>query len=198
MTNYFESIKPIVIGQLSKIAEITGLSLTALVYCLLILLIMVLFGFVILLKLRKIRKLLVKLNNNINLSLQKLLSETSQSEYGYKWKSKPKKLKKKDQNHNLKNTGAIDVDPNVHLNKFSDFSQTDLKTTAATTVSRDNFDQNFSNTASLETQIVDVLLKADKAISVQNLVGRLPSDYFDGNYNPVLDELVGTEKAPKS
>jgi hypothetical protein len=161
------------------------------------------FGFVILLKLRKIRKLIVKLNNNLNLSLQKSWSESSESKYRYKWKanSNQKKLKDKPLKHDktqvLETTSTINEYSNKHLKKRSDYSQTDLKTTTPTIVTHDKSGENLKKTADLGNKIINVLLKTDKAISVKDLVHLLPSDYFDGNYNPVLNEIERLERNGK-
>lgn len=79
------------------------------------------------------------------------------------------------------------------LRKMSDFlSIKKWKTTAG--IKNEEFISSLNDNSGLQNEILDLINKTDKSISLQHLAKHLSQKYFDGNYHPILNELEQLER----
>jgi len=58
----------------------------------------------------------------------------------------------------------------------------------------EDFISSLISNSGLRKEMLDIISKTDKSISLQHLVRHLSEKYFDGNYHPILNELEQLEK----
>ena len=66
------------------------------------------------------------------------------------------------------------------------------KTTAG--IKNEEFISSLNDNSGLQNEILDLINKTDKSISLQHLAKHLSQKYFDGNYHPILNELEQLER----
>ncbi len=59
------------------------------------------------------------------------------------------------------------------------------------------FTSSLINNSDLKNEVLGLISKTDKSISLQHLVKHLSGNYFDGNYHPVLNQLEQLETEGK-
>ncbi|MGD9288624.1 MAG: hypothetical protein PVG74_13505 [Desulfobacterales bacterium] len=59
------------------------------------------------------------------------------------------------------------------------------------------FTSSLINNSDLKSEVLGLISKTDKSISLQHLVKHLSGNYFDGNYHPVLNQLEQLETEGK-
>ena len=57
----------------------------------------------------------------------------------------------------------------------------------------EEFTASLTNNSDLKDEVLDLISKTDKSISLQHLAKHLSGNYFDGNYHPILNELEQLE-----
>ena len=79
------------------------------------------------------------------------------------------------------------------LGKINDYlSIKTWKTTAG--IKNKEFISSLDGNSGLQNEILDLINKTDKSISLQHLAKHLSQKYFDGNYHPILNELEQLER----
>ena len=79
------------------------------------------------------------------------------------------------------------------LGKINDYlSIKTWKTTAG--IKNKEFISSLNGNSGLQNEILDLINKTDKSISLQHLAKHLSQKYFDGNYHPILNELEQLER----
>lgn len=61
-------------------------------------------------------------------------------------------------------------------------------------VKNEEFISSLNGNSGLKNQILDIINKTDKSISLQHLAKHLSQKYFNGNYHPILNELEQLER----
>ena len=57
----------------------------------------------------------------------------------------------------------------------------------------EEFTSSLTNNSELKNEVLGLISKTDKLISLQHLAKHLSGNYFDGNYHPILNELEQLE-----
>jgi hypothetical protein len=57
----------------------------------------------------------------------------------------------------------------------------------------EEFTSSLISNSDLKNEVLDLISKTDKSISLQHLAKHLSGNYFDGNYHPILNELEQLE-----
>jgi len=79
------------------------------------------------------------------------------------------------------------------LGKINDYlSIKKWKATAG--IKNEEFISSLNGNSDLQNEILDLINKTDKSISLQHLAKHLSQKYFDGNYHPILNELEQLER----
>jgi len=174
MMKYFDMILTEVIDGFTRLSEITGLSSTVLVYILSLVLLLFIFGFIILLKLRRIGKALLEVNQRLDALAQRIARHPPTSD-------------------------TVLVEKNLGRHVVEDVRDHLKGKQTETTVNPKN-EKPFSfltGNSDLKSVLLDLINNAEAAISLQDIVSQLSEDYFDGNYHPIINKLDELEREEK-
>ena len=174
MMKYLDMITTEAIGGLTRLSEITGLSSNVLVCIFSLVLLFFIFGLIIQLKLRRIGKALLEVNQRLDALTQRLARHPPPSDRVLVEKYLGGHVVKEARN-------------NLESNE------------AEKTVTPKN-DKPFSfltGNSDLKSVLLDLINNAEAAISLQDIVSQLSEDYFDGNYHPIINDLDELEKDKK-
>ena len=78
------------------------------------------------------------------------------------------------------------------INDYLSIKKWKRKTTAG--IKNEEFISSLNDNSGLQNEILDLINKTDKSISLQHLAKHLSQKYFDGNYHPILNELEQLER----
>ena len=191
---------------LSFLSEITGLSSIVLIFIISFLFLFLIFGLIILLKLRGIKKILIdmdrrmnaisiiarqqsskntpKINQQIGLSIQnqntrnrftnstQKLINAQEANASFPGKDEPQRHGRKDKNDKL-------------AGKSNETTKDFIK---------EEVPKSLTNDWHLKSAILKLIDEADIPLSLQDIGNKLSGEYFDGNYNLILNEIEQLEK----
>ena len=191
---------------LSFLSEITGLSSIVLICIISFLFLFLIFGLIILLKLRGIKKILIdmdrrmnaisiiarqqsskntpKINQQIGLSIQnqntrnrftnstQKLNNAQETNASFPGKDEPKRHGSKDRNDKL-------------AGKSNETTKDFIK---------EEIPKSLTSDWHLKSAVLKLIDEADIPLSLQDIGNKLSGEYFDGNYNLILNEIEQLEK----
>jgi hypothetical protein len=191
---------------LSHLSEITGLSSIVLICTFSFLFLFLIFGLIILLKLRGIKKILIDVNRRMNAI--SIISRQQSSKYN------PKINPHIRLSTLSQNTQDSFIDSTQNFNNAQEFNATSSvqdehqgngseeisdKLSSRNRETTDNFDiEEISKPLTSDWHIKSAILKLinenDQPIYMQDIGKKLSGEYFDGNYSLILNVLNQLEK----
>lgn len=189
---------------LSQLSEITGLTPIVLICAFTLLVLLFIFGLVIFIEFKRIRKILKDVNQRfivLGLKLEQPSLESNLAKIPrYKKISNPNQDKFYDSNK------QFDVIQQARTafpaqDKFLKHSSEGLISKLpsqnidnTTNINIENLSDPLTSNTELKSAILKLLKASDMPLSLNHIVGNLPGELFDGNYHPILNELGQLEK----
>jgi len=200
----FDNIISVVSQILSYLAELTGLTPIGLMSILALILLLCIVGIFILIKFKRIRKILMDVNQRIIVLGQKLEQSSPKtnlkkiSPYKMIFDPDQDKLNDSDEQYN----DAQGEKPTIPVqNKFQRhgsqrISDTLLSKKRETTanITIEEFSEPLTSDPELKSAILKLMQGSDMPISLKYIVKNLSGKYFGGNYHLILNELEQLEK----
>ena len=187
-----------------RLAESVGMHPIVVVFMLLLLLLLFISAGFVLLKLRNADRVLIAVDSELDalaLNFGQPSAEVNLSQnHPNKGSSDPgrgKLAENPKQDDVTQKAAAVSIvgqDLKRHvLGKINDYlSIKTWKTTAG--IKNKEFISSLNGNSGLQNEILDLINKTDKSISLQHLAKHLSQKYFDGNYHPILNELEQLER----
>jgi hypothetical protein len=187
-----------------RLAESAGMHPIVVVFMLLLLLLLFISAGFVLLKLRNADRVLIAVDSELDalaLNFGQPSAEVNLSQnHPNKGSSGPgrgKLAENPKQDDVTQKAGTVSIvgqDLKRHvLGKINDYlSIKTWKTTAG--IKNKEFISSLDGNSGLQNEILDLINKTDKSISLQHLAKHLSQKYFDGNYHPILNELEQLER----
>ena len=191
---------------LSHLSETTGLSSIVLIYTFAFLFLFFIIVLIILLKLRGIRKSIIDVNKRMNAI--SIISRKQSSKYNPKINPQMR-LSTPNQNTQDRFIDSTQKLNNVQEANATSSAQDELqrngskeimdKLSSKSKKTPDNFNiekisKPLTNDWQLKSAILKLLNEDDAPLSMQDIGKKLSGEYFDGNYNLILNELDQLEK----
>ena len=189
---------------LSQLSEITGLTPIVLICAFTLLVLLFIFGLVIFIEFKRIRKILKDVNQRfivLGLKLEQPSLESNLAKIPrYKKISNPNQDKFYDSNK------QFDVIQQARTafpaqDKFLKHSSEGLISKLpsqnidnTTNINIENLSDPLTSNTELKSAILKLIKASDMPLSLNHIVGNLPGELFDGNYHPILNELGQLEK----
>ncbi|MDX2440480.1 MAG: hypothetical protein QNK40_07995 [Desulfobacterales bacterium] len=189
---------------LSQLSEITGLTPIVLICAFTLLVLLFIFGLVIFIEFKRIRKILKDVNQRfivLGLKLEQPSLESNLAKIArYKKISNPIQDKFYDSNK------QFDVIQQARTalpaqDKFLKHSSEGLISKLpsqnidnTTNINIENLSDPLTSNTELKSAILKLIKASDLPLSLNHIVGNLPGELFDGNYHPILNELGQLEK----
>lgn len=189
---------------LSQLSEITGLTPIVLICAFTLLVLLFIFGLVIFIEFKRIRKIIKDVNQRLivlGLKLEQPSLESNLAKIArYKKISNPNQDKFYDSNK------QFDVIQQARTalpaqDKFLKHSSEGLISKLpsqnidnTTNINIENLSDPLTSNTELKSAILKLIKASDMPLSLNHIVGNLPGELFDGNYHPILNELGQLEK----
>ena len=189
---------------LSQLSEITGLTPIVLICAFTLLVLLFIFGLVIFIEFKRIRKILKDVNQRfivLGLKLEQPSLESNLAKIPrYKKISNPNQDKFYDSNK------QFDVIQQARTafpaqDKFLKHSSEGLISKLpsqnidnTTNINIENLSDPLTSNTELKSAILKLIKASDLPLSLNHIVGNLSGELFDGNYHPILNELGQLEK----
>jgi len=189
---------------LSQLSEITGLTPIVLICAFTLLVLLFIFGLIIFIEFKRIRKILKDVNQKLIVLGQKLEQRSLESNLAkiprYKKISNPNQDKFYDSNK------QFDVIQPARTafpaqDKFLKHSSEGLSSKLpsqnidnTTNINMENLSDPLTSNTELKSAILKLIKASDLPLSLNHIVGNLSGKLFDGNYHPILNELGQLEK----
>ena len=189
---------------LSQLSEITGLTPIVLICAFTLLVLLFIFGLVIFIEFKRIRKILKDVNQRLivlGLKLEQPSLESNLAKIArYKKISNPNQDKFYDSNK------QFDVIQQARTafpaqDKFLKHSSEGLISKLpsqnidnTTNINIENLSDPLTSNTELKSAILKLIKASDLPLSLNHIVGNLSGELFDGNYHPILNELGQLEK----
>ena len=189
---------------LSQLSEITGLTPIVLICAFTLLVLLFIFGLVIFIEFKRIRKIIKDVNQRLivlGLKLEQPSLESNLAKIArYKKISNPNQDKFYDSNK------QFDVIQQARTalpaqDKFLKHSSEGLISKLpsqnidnTTNINIENLSDPLTSNTELKSAILKLIKASDLPLSLNHIVGNLSGELFDGNYHPILNELGQLEK----
>jgi len=189
-----------------RLAESAGMHPIVVVFMLLLLLLLFISAGFVLLKLRNADRVLIAVDSELDalaLNFGQPSAEVNLSQnHPNKGSSDPgrgKLAENPKQDDVTQKAGTVSIvgqDLKRHvlwkINDYLSIKKWKRKTTAG--IKNEEFISSLNDNSGLQNEILDLINKTDKSISLQHLAKHLSQKYFDGNYHPILNELEQLER----
>ena len=191
---------------LEYLSEATGVSSIILICIISLVFLFFIFWFIILLKLRGIRKILIDVNRRMNAisiisrqhssnynptinqqAYQPIPRQNTQDKFAHR-------TQKLDDAKKSNTTFSVQDEPHGHGSKENNdkLSTKDLDITK--NLERQKTTKPLPNDWYIKSAIYKIIDESHQPVSLQEIGQRLSGEYFDGNYNLILNELEQLEK----
>ena len=191
---------------LSFLSEISGLSSIVLICILFFLFLFFIFGLIILLKLRGIRKILIDINRRMNaisiISRQQSSKNTPKSNQhiGQSITSQNARnrfidsIQKSNNAHEANAAFSGKDELQKHGSKEINDKLASKNRETAKNFNSEKIPESLTSDWHLKSAILKLIDEEDLPLSLQDIGKKLSGEYFDGNYNLILNEIEQLEK----
>jgi len=191
---------------LEYFSETTGLSSIFLICTICLVFLFFIFWLIILLKIRGIRKILIDINRRMNAI--SIISRQQSSRYNptiNQQTSQPTTIKntqdkfvqrtqKLDNAHESNTTFSVQDESQGHGSKKNNYKSSSKDLDITKNLERQEITKSFPSHWSIERAIYKIIDESYQPVSLHEIGQRLSGEYFDGNYNLILNTLERLEK----
>ena len=191
---------------LSFLSEITGLSSIVLICIISFLFLFLIFGLIILLKLRGIKKILIDMDRRMNaisiIARQQSSKNTPKINQQIGLSIQNQNTRNRFTNSTQKLNNAQETNASFpgkdesqrHGRKDKNDKLTGKSKETANDFIKEEVPKSLTSDWHLKSAILKLIDKADIPLSLQDIGNKLSGEYFDGNYNLILNEIEQLEK----
>ena len=189
---------------LSQLSEITGLTPIVLICAFTLLVLLFIFGLVIFIEFKRIRKIIKDVNQRLIVLGLKLEQPSLESNLAKIPRNK--KISNPNQDKFYDSNKQFDVIQQARTalpaqDKFLKHSSEGLISKLpsqnidnTTNINIENLSDPLTSNTELKSAILKLIKASDLPLSLNHIVGNLSGELFDGNYHPILNELGQLEK----